>query len=184
MKTPKSMRGRKLGPMSWLLFLVALLSVALAAPTAYADDPEDRVRQILEDGSTGGTVGVYLKEVNGAVIASHNESFIFESASTIKALIHFHAMRQVQDGAIIDGDVVTLATQVPWFTGPANYSNSPGPGQTSCPDLMGAASDTLQNGLVAMMDPPTIDGLKPCGTSLGTQISTLHARLSIWTIRP
>jgi hypothetical protein len=125
----------------------------MSSSTALAADPEDRVRQILEDGSTGGTVGVYLKEVNGSVIAAHNESFIFEPASTIKALIHFHAMRQVQDGAIIDGDVVTLATQVPWFAGPANYNNSPPPG-TSCPDVSTLpGTDTLQNGLQQMMGP-------------------------------
>ncbi|MBM3925754.1 MAG: hypothetical protein FJ320_07155 [SAR202 cluster bacterium] len=153
MKTLRTLRGRKLAPISWLPLLAALLGVALAAPTASAADPEDRVRQILDDAATNGTVGVYLKEVNGSVIAANNESFIFEPASTIKALIHFHAMRQVQDGAVIDGDVVTLATQVPWFAGPANYNNSPPPG-TSCPDVSTLpGTDTLQNGLQQMMGP-------------------------------
>ncbi|MGH9991615.1 MAG: serine hydrolase, partial [Nitrososphaera sp.] len=111
---------------------------------AYADEPTDRVRALLEDNSEGGTVGLYLKEVNGSVLAAYNEGFIFEPASAIKALIHFHAMRQVQDGAVINSEVVTLSTQIPWF--------SDG-GPDDCPSLTGPASDTLSNGLAAMMGP-------------------------------
>ncbi|MBI4201559.1 MAG: serine hydrolase [Chloroflexi bacterium] len=126
-----------------LLAAVLLLALVASIPAAIAADPEDRVRQILEDASTGGTVGLYLKEVNGPVIAAHNESFVFEPASTIKALIHFHAMRQVQDGAMIDGDVVTLDRLIPWFMDQTG----------SCPDLTTQGFDTLQNGLTAMMVP-------------------------------
>ncbi|MGI0024041.1 MAG: serine hydrolase [Nitrososphaera sp.] len=98
----------------------------------------------MEDNSEGGTVGLYLKEVNASVLAAYNEGFIFEPASAIKALIHFHAMRQVQDGAVINSEVVTLSTQIPWF--------SDG-GPDDCPSLTGPASDTLSNGLEAMMGP-------------------------------
>ena len=150
MSTHAEYRSRHARPLALITAIAMVMTVFV--PTATAADPEDRVRQILEDASTGGTVGVYLREIGGATIADFNESFVFEPASTIKALIHFHAMRQVQDGAMIDGQVVTLARQIPWFQGPANYSNSPPPG-TSCPDLTLPASDTLQNGLQQMMGP-------------------------------
>jgi hypothetical protein len=129
--------------LSMFLSAVLLLQIGFFG-TVYADEPTDRVRTFLEDNSVGGTVGLYLKEVDGPVLAGYNEGFVFEPASSIKALIHFHAMRQVQDGAIINGDTVTLSTQVPWFTD-----------QTAggCPLQTGPASDTLQNGLVAMMNP-------------------------------
>ncbi|MGI0014013.1 MAG: hypothetical protein ACREBU_11310, partial [Nitrososphaera sp.] len=88
--------------------LSTILLVQVGLPRAvYADEPTDRVRALLEDNSEGGTVGLYLKEVNGSVLAAYNEGFIFEPASAIKALIHFHAMRQVQDGAVINSEVVT-----------------------------------------------------------------------------
>ncbi len=130
-----------------LLALLATVLVVGAAP-ARAADPEDRVVQLLDDAAVNGTLGVYLRDIDGGVLADANESFVFEPASTIKALIHFHAMRQVQVNPAVD-----LTTQIPWFAGPANYNNSPPPG-TSCPDnstLPG--SDTLANGLQQMMGP-------------------------------
>ncbi len=133
----------KLARLSLGLTLVIGLAASTAPRAVSADDPEDRVLQLLEDQSTGGTVGLYLKEVNGAVLAANNESFVFEPASTIKALIHFHVMKQVQDGTMFNGQPVTLATQIPWFTDQTG----------SCPDLTGAASDTLEVGLTAMMQP-------------------------------
>jgi len=133
------------GRLAGLCALVMALSMAgvFDASIARADEPTDRVLQLLEDEATDGTVGLYLKEVNGAVLAAHNETFVFEPASTIKALIHFHAMKQVQDGTVIDGLPVTLDRQIPWFTDQTG----------SCPDHTGAASDTLEVGLTAMMQP-------------------------------
>ena len=136
-----------------ILALLVLLLLAGGPRAAFADSEADTL-QILDDAAENGTVGVYLRQIGGSTIAATNESFVFEPASTIKALIHFHAMRQAQDNAFINGDFVTLGRQIPVFLGPANYANSPGPGQTSCPDNSTLpSSDTLQNGLVQMMGP-------------------------------
>ena len=109
---------------------LSMQSAALDAAGAQA-----RILDLLGEVQTGGTVGAYLREIGGPTVLSHNENFVFEPASAIKALTHFHAMRQVQDGAVIGGAVVTLDREIPWFRGPTNYSNDPGPGETSCPDL-------------------------------------------------
>ena len=98
---------------------------------------------MLETNSTSGTVGLHLKEVDGSVLASFNKSFVFEPASTIKALIHFHAMKQVEDESMIDGEKVTLDRQIEWFMDLVG----------SCPQLTGQAFDTLEVGLTAMMIP-------------------------------
>ncbi|HSJ23975.1 MAG TPA: serine hydrolase [Longimicrobiales bacterium] len=120
---------------------------AIDAAAAHA-----RLLDLMEGSQTGGTVGFYVREIGGPTHLAHNEDFVFEPASSIKALSHFHAMRQVQDGAIINGDVVTLDRQIPWFQGPANYSVNPGPGETSCPDLtdptQGSLSFVLQRTMV------------------------------------
>ncbi len=140
--------GRRYARMAVVVLVASSLAVVMGATAAQAADPEDRVVDLLDAAAVNGTLGVYLRDIDGATIADFNESFVFEPASTIKALIHFHAMRQVQ---VNPG--VTLLTQVPWFAGPANYNNSPPPG-TSCPDnstLPG--SDTLSNGLGQMMGP-------------------------------
>lgn len=132
-----------------VLMLVALLALTMLVPSVQAADPQDRVLQILDDAAQNGTVGLYLRQIDGPTIAAVNENFVFEPASTIKALIHFHAMKQVQVNP-----AVSLTTMIPVFLGPANYSSSPGPGQTSCPDNSTLpSSDTLQNGLIAMMNP-------------------------------
>ena len=132
-----------------LLIALILIATFAAVPTARAADPEDRVMDLLDTaaGSTG-SQGVYLRKIGDGPIAANNESFVFEPASTIKALIHFHAMKQVNDNP-----AVNLSSSIPWFAGPANYNNSPPPG-TSCPDnstLPG--NDTLSNGLGQMMGP-------------------------------
>jgi hypothetical protein len=107
-------------------------------------DP-DRMLELMDAAHDGGTSGFYLRELGGATHLAENESFVFEPASTIKALVHFHAMRQVQDGAVINGNVMTLATQVQnaWAT-PAN---------SSCPQPATPFSASLQTGLTAMMVP-------------------------------
>ena len=132
---------------SLLIGLVLIFAFAVV-PTARAADPEDRVMDLLDDaaGSTG-VQGVYLRKIGDGTIASNNANFVFEPASTIKALIHFHAMRQVQVTPL------NLSSSIPWFAGPANYSSSPPPG-TSCPDnstLPG--NNTLSTGLGQMMGP-------------------------------
>ena len=55
-----------------IIGVIAVIFVGLGIPPAMADDPEDRVLKILEDGTVGGTVGLYLQEVNGLVLADRN----------------------------------------------------------------------------------------------------------------
>ena len=57
-----------------------------------------RIGQILRN-ATDGSTGAYLKQVNGSVLASLQEDFVFEPASTIKAVIGLHAMQRVDAGA-------------------------------------------------------------------------------------
>lgn len=99
-----------------LLLALSVLSVPVA-PSAAADDVDttDRVRQLLEDGSTNADVGLFLREIGGPVHAAFNEGFAFEPASAIKALVHFHAMRQVQDATMVDGQPVTVDREIPWL---------------------------------------------------------------------
>jgi beta-lactamase class A len=103
-------------------------SAALNAAAAHA-----RMVDLLGEVQSGGTVGFHLREIGGPTHLALNENFVFEPASSIKALTHFHAMRQVQDGAIIDDEVVTLFRAIPWFAGPSNYMAEEN--GTSCPDL-------------------------------------------------
>jgi len=114
--------------------IVAALLVGLSIAPAFADDPEDRVKTILEDNSVGGTVGLYLQEVNGAVLADHNESFIFEPASTIKVTHFVNALDR------IDSEF-ELTDSVDYF------QDLDG----SCPLDTSPASDTLEFGLTRMM---------------------------------
>jgi hypothetical protein len=116
-----------------------------------AEGAHTRLLDILDGAQSGGTVGFLVRQIDGPTVLAHNEDFVFEPASTIKALTHFHAMRQVQDGATIDADVVTLQRPIPWFRGPSNYSNSPESGETSCPDLTDETQDALSFVLQTMM---------------------------------
>lgn len=122
---------------------------------SFAADPEDRVVDILETNSVNGTVGVYLKEVNGGVIAGHNEGFVFEPASTIKVAHHLKAMLEVQDNLAYN-----LTTPISWFED-SQFSNgtaivddpntSNDERGSGCPVDTGAESDPLEDGLTLMM---------------------------------
>lgn len=103
MKSPRMMRrlfqaGRMLG--------LVLVFVLVGSSTVLAVTCETDALSLLQQND--GPVGLYLKRVNGPVMAGFNEFGIFEPASTIKVLIYTHALRQVQDGA------VTLATGIDW----------------------------------------------------------------------
>jgi hypothetical protein len=115
--------------------------VALADHVSAAD----RMLELMAAAHEGGTSGFYLREIGGAVHLAENETFAYEPASTIKALVHFHAMRQVQDATVIDGDVVTLGRQIPleWAT----------VGDGSCPQPAAPTTGSLETGLTAMMVP-------------------------------
>jgi hypothetical protein len=55
----------------------------------------------------GGTHGVYLKKVGGAVLASANAAFPFEPASSIKPLIALYVLNDMKKG------FTTLSTPLP-----------------------------------------------------------------------
>jgi hypothetical protein len=105
----------------------------------------DRMLELMDDAHEGGTSGFYLRQLGGPTHLAQNEGVVFEPASTIKALVHFHAMRQVQDGAVVDGDVVTLGRQIEnaWAT----------MGGSSCPQPATPFTASLETGLTAMMVP-------------------------------
>lgn len=103
-----------------------------------------RVLKLLQD-NTDGTVGLYLKEVGGPVLANCNERFVFEPASTIKVLHHLHAMLAVQNKSIIGGSVVTLETWIRWYT---DYNTAI---SYSCPGDKMPALSPLKDLLLGMM---------------------------------
>lgn len=97
-----------------------------------------RVGQMLRSG-TDGAVGLYLKEVGGPVLAALQERRVFEPASTIKALWHVQAMRQVQAG------LAQLTDQVDVYP-------STQPPNDSCPDgAPTGATESLMSALAGMM---------------------------------
>ena len=102
-----------------------------------------KLRGILGKGVDGGAYGLYLRQLDGPTLASLQSNFVFEPASTIKALHHVHAMLRVQAGA------VNLNTQVPWFT---DYVLNGDGTNSSCPTDTSAASETLSASLKAMME--------------------------------
>jgi hypothetical protein len=79
-----------------------------------------RVGNLIRNGGIGGTEGLYLKQVNGSVLANLEDNVVYEPASSIKVLINLYAMTQVQKG------VIKLSTQVPHYTnGPDSCPNPP-----------------------------------------------------------
>ncbi len=91
-----------------------------------ANDLTVAAGQALQWGSDGWT-GAYLEEVDGPTLAYLQPDFVFEPASTIKAIHHLHAMRSVMSGESSLGQPVTYSE---------NYSGS-------CP--VGGAPFTTQS---------------------------------------
>jgi hypothetical protein len=102
-----------------------------------------RVGKVLLDG-TDGDVGLYLKQVNGPVLAAFHETMDFEPASAIKALIGLHAMRQIEASK----GKLTLDTQVHWDK---DYVPDQAGKPTSCPADSGLATETLRDALRGML---------------------------------
>ncbi|HTP08326.1 MAG TPA: serine hydrolase, partial [Anaerolineae bacterium] len=80
-----------------------------------SNDITTRVGQLLRNG-TDGTKGLYLKEVNGSVLANLEDNWVFEPASAIKAVLHVYAMHQVQLG------ITQLSNNVLKYAPPASGS--------------------------------------------------------------
>ena len=100
-----------------------------------ANDLTVQMGQILDWGRDGST-GAFLREVNGTQYAYLQPDFIFEPASSLKAVHHLHTMRDVMSGAADLNDLVNYSV---------NYNGS-------CPQ--GGApftTQTLQETLRRMM---------------------------------
>lgn len=96
----------------------------------------DHVNGLL--GGTDGVKGLFLKQVGGPILASINEDYVFEPASTIKVILHLYAMQKVQNGTA-------------HLTDPINHYlwNSAG---SSCPDPVTInGTETLSTTLKEMM---------------------------------
>jgi hypothetical protein len=100
-----------------------------------SNDITSRVGELLRNG-TDGTKGLYLKEVNGPVLANLEDSWVFEPASTIKAAVHVYAMHQIEMGAAHLTDFITK--YLPPATG-------------SCPGNTPNGTETLNVALGEMM---------------------------------
>ena len=59
-----------------------------------------RVGNLIRNGGIAGTEGLYLKQVNGPVLANLEDSAVFEPASSIKVVANLYAMTQVEKGNI------------------------------------------------------------------------------------
>ncbi len=94
-----------------------------------------RVGQMLRS-TTDGTVGLYLKQVGGPVLASLMDSTTFEPASAIKVTVHLYTMMQLQAGN------VTLSTLIPQYQPPASGS---------CPGTTVIGSESIETADREMM---------------------------------
>jgi len=95
-----------------------------------------RVGQILRGANSGGSTGLYLKQVNGPVLANLQERFVFEPASTIKTLIALHAIQQVQAGNI------NLRTGIDRYQAPTG---------TSCPGNTVIGTESVSTSIRQML---------------------------------
>ncbi|WNG20212.1 serine hydrolase [Cystobacter fuscus] len=94
-----------------------------------------RIGELMRDGTDGDT-GHYVKQVGGSVQASLQGNLVFEPASTIKALIGLHAMREVDAGRASLNQLVNI------------YAPSSG----SCPTSTITGTETLGNAIYNMLE--------------------------------
>lgn len=80
--------------------------------TSTNPERHEKVRAMLSESHQGGWHGFYLRQISGSVIEAFNETENFDPCSSIKTLVHAHAMRAVQDRAQIAGQTVTLSTMI------------------------------------------------------------------------
>jgi len=95
-----------------------------------------RIGELMRDGTDGFT-GHYLKQVGGSVQAGLQEHRVFEPASTIKALVGLHAMREVDAGR------ANLSQLVNVYAPTAN---------SSCPSNTITGTETLGNAIYQMLE--------------------------------
>ena len=90
-----------------------------------------------------GTFGVHLKGVGGPVFAERNSTMGFEPASTIKVIIHYHAIRRTESNPPFTPNVV-----IPWFTA---YGPKADGTDSSCPLDAGMTTEKVRDALKGMM---------------------------------
>jgi hypothetical protein len=103
-----------------------------------ADAITQRVGSLLRDGTagTGATTGLYLKRIGGSVLASMEDSYVFDPASCIKIGPATFAMSKVQAGT------AALTDQIPHNTD----------GAESCPNVADVSgTESLQTAIQNMM---------------------------------
>jgi hypothetical protein len=106
-----------------------------------SNDLTTRVGQMLRNG-TDGTKGLYLKEVNGPVLANLEDNWVFEPASTIKAVLHVYAMHEVQLGAAHLTDLVTKYMPPVGSSCPGNTPNGTESLNTALGEMMRHSDNT------------------------------------------
>ena len=105
-----------------------------------SDTVTNRMRRYLQDSRKGGTYGLYLKQVDGPVLASLQSDLAFYPASTIKVLEHVHGMLRVDSGL---DDLET--TQVTKYPAAGDSCSNTHTGQSS-------VTETLRQALKNMME--------------------------------
>ncbi len=106
-----------------------------------SNDLTSRVGEMLRDG-TDGVKGLYLKEVNGPVLANLEDSYVFEPASTIKAVLHVYAMHQVENGAAHLTDNITKYAPPASGSCPGNTPNGTESLNTALGEMMRHSDNT------------------------------------------
>jgi hypothetical protein len=121
------------------------------------------VMDILAPG--GGVQGVYLQQLGGPVLASDNETYVYEPASNIKPLVALYAMRQVVQGS------AHLTDPVPMIDTSGGPNDCPPSSITGSEPLGTAIQEMLQvsdnNRTRELMQYLGVDNLNTFAASLG-----------------
>ncbi len=81
-----------------------------------------RVGEMLRS-QTDGTVGLFLKQVGGPVLANLMDGSVFEPASAIKAVTHLYTMRKLQAGPLTPATLITKYVPPVGSSCPGNTPN-------------------------------------------------------------
>jgi hypothetical protein len=134
-------RAKVAGVLSCMLAITSLTVIASSEP-AGADSLCTSVTSLAScvlaaSSSFGGTQGMVLQQDGGPLIASSNESFLYEPASSIKPLIALYALNLVQQG------LLRLTDQIP------KIDTSGGPGD--CPPSNITGSEDVGTAIQQML---------------------------------
>src|SRR5947207_1119206 len=76
---------------------IAMLAIVTISRTGGVSADTGSDVQAALNSSTGAVTGFSLRQIGGPVLAASNTTYQYEPASSIKALIHLHAMLQLQN---------------------------------------------------------------------------------------